>query len=70
MSLDIYAGNKLIVTLVEFYEVHGHDLVLKPDHYAIPGRHVASEKTVRKWAKEYGYTVKSNWWMNKEGEFE
>lgn len=51
--LDIYAGKKHIVRL-QVHSKKGEDKI-----YAIPGRKLADEKQIRKWAKKFGYLVKN-----------
>jgi hypothetical protein len=63
MQLDIYAGKKLFITLIQHYKRDGENgpLIINPGHFAAPGRKVVDEKQVRTWAKEWGYTVKNRY---------
>ncbi len=63
MQIDIYAGPKKMVSLMQYYEYDPVQKVLeyRQDKYAIPGGKVRTEKQIRKWASEYGYTVKTQY---------
>lgn len=62
MLLKLYAGKKFFMDLVKWGEIEvlGKNMVFKEseDKFAIPGRKVADEKTVMKWARAQGFTVK------------
>jgi hypothetical protein len=63
MKLDIYAGKKKMFSLVRWFGVgvDGKLQVTNEEKWAIPGRHVATEKTVREWAKDMGYSVQKKY---------
>ena len=62
MVLELYNGQKKFMTLVQYYNL---DPVLqslgepKKGYVAIPGGANHNEQTVRKWAKEFGFRVKT-----------
>lgn len=62
MILELYAGKKKILDFIPFYDI-GEDGKInefpEKDRYAIHGGKVKSEKQIRKWASEYGYTIKN-----------
>ena len=63
MILEVYAGKRQIIRLVQYYKMiqftkNSWMSEAKVGYVAIPGGAVHNEKTVREWAREYGYHIK------------
>lgn len=61
MIIELYNGHKLFIKLVQYYDIVqlGGLGPAKKGYVAIPGGGNRDEKTVRKWAKEFGFRVKT-----------
>lgn len=66
MIIELYNGQKKFISLVQYYktvlDAHGYNKLTeepKKGYVAIPGGSNHNEQTVRKWAKEYGFRVKT-----------
>ncbi len=57
--LEIYAEKKKVVDLVRWHGVgpDGKLSINDIEKYAIPGGNIATEVTIRKWARSMGYKV-------------
>lgn len=58
MILNIYAGNKKIIGLVQHYKLDRSRILTRNHGFvAVPGGKAVDEDKVRKWASAYGYKV-------------